>query len=136
MVQQKTKTKSKTKSTSKPKSKQKSVAKKSSLALVIVAVVAIVALLLSVAAWIFPVNNTKDVSWECVQTVCTELMSEAEIEAQVCSQTDQGMVCSLEVDGQVSVIPREELNFTGLQLCKAQACIKEVQTRPANYSLE
>lgn len=73
--------------------------------------------------------------WECLQTECSAFMSEEEIISQICYQSEEGIVCNLNVDGQDVVLPLDNLNLTGLQFCKEFTCVQEVKVRGANHTI-
>ncbi len=77
-------------------------------------------------------TNTK---WECLQTECSGFISEEEIAAQVCYETEEGTLCNLNVDGQNVVVPLSNLNLTGIQFCKEFTCVQEIKVREANYTI-
>lgn len=94
--------------------------------------------LLAIAAFILALPEKSIIeneTWDCVQTQCSQYLTEDEIVAQVCSQTDQGLLCSINIDRESTIIPREQLNLTSLRFCKQEICVKEIRTRPANYTI-
>lgn len=107
--------------------------KEKNIGFLIVGIISVLALLIAIGAFFLP---TPYGSWECVQTKCSKYMNEDEIADQVCSQTEQGELCSLNVDGTQAVVPRSQLNFSSLQFCKEEVCVKEVKTRVTNYTFK
>lgn len=107
--------------------------KEKNIGFLVVGIISILALLIGIGAFFLPSPYG---DWDCVQTVCSKYMDETEIAAQVCSVTDNGEFCSLNVDGNQAIVPRDQLNFSTLQFCKEEVCVKEVKTRVTNYTFK
>ena len=82
----------------------------------------------------FTTTSVETGNWECAQTACSRLMTEQEIAASVCAENDAGeMICSVNVDGEETLVPLNQLNLTGLNFCAEYVCVKEAKVRDVNY---
>ncbi|MFP4119062.1 MAG: hypothetical protein ACLFTH_03330 [Candidatus Woesearchaeota archaeon] len=80
-------------------------------------------------------QDASEGSWECVQTACAEYMSEGQIIDSVCTQVNGTYLCNVNVDGQPGQVPLEQLNLSSLRFCDEYVCVKEVNIRSANYTV-
>lgn len=80
-------------------------------------------------------TDERHLSWECARTACSAFMSEGELIDQACTQRNGTYICNVNINGQQRVVPLPELNLTNLNFCKKYVCVKEVQMRDVNYTV-
>lgn len=100
----------------------------------VVVYVLLAATIIFLVAQQFTTTSMETGNWECAQTACSRLMTEQEIAASVCAENDDGeMICSVNIDGEETLVPLNQLNLTGLSFCAEYVCVKEAKVRDVSY---
>lgn len=106
----------------------------------IIVLYVLVALLVAWIVYVTAAQREQDV-WVCSSVVCSKVIGPQEWESQNCFETadDEGNlrpVCRVTIDGVPRIVPRADLNLSGVQGCGQYSCVQEVRARAVNYTLD